>query len=739
LSNSFFNRAWWLLWLWRWMCLFLVMGGNTACAAPEDGSTRLTAQAQALAPDSPRYGLNLGGPSSWGAEQLLSNIVANPGFEAILDRSIAIVAQPTSSGWVEADPWVQRSNGFWRGAQATVLSGVLAGLSLTVVDHQVSAPDQAGRFLADTPLLGLKAGDAISLLQARSATMNAAPARWWAQGGVMTRAGTRPQGLGQQVAVLRASLTGGAAQLSSYVDTLERAGRLLPVQGAWRLSFWVRAVDAPARLRWRFAREGQTVFTDESLTVQTEWTLIERVFNADEAPQGIGNLSLGFTVDQGELELDDVYLGETGQGLAGFRQALVYTLKALSPGYLRDWQGQLGDTALNRFASDEARQPVRYRQGDSEVLQTYSVPQLLALSAHIGAQPWLILPSTLSVAEAQDFGRRLRVAMHEHAFTEVLLEFGNENWNPLFRPAGLSQPAIHADAAKRALLAAKAGFYASGTEKAPQLRLVVNARVGDPALSTWAQGLSWADRIAVAPYFMHSVSDTTPVTDALGLAFEAARQPPAGAALTWPAELRGKQAHYELNWHTTEGDMSAFKRNTLVAGAASGSVLAAHLLTHTLQGVREQAVYSVAGFDVFSVQKESVHLFGVVRDLGRAGRWRPTGWVLAGLNLAAGGAVFATDCQGTSCDKVVAAVFQGQQGGRRWAIVNTQAQRMNLRLTQACAQGVPVSAWLDGSVIERHNEEETPQVEAQTASVHCEGTDAHVPLAAYSTLVLIER
>jgi hypothetical protein len=61
----------------------------------------------------PRYGLNLGGSGSWGAEQLRSNILNNPGFEPVLDRTLLIVSEKRFHRFADDNSWLARTDGFW--------------------------------------------------------------------------------------------------------------------------------------------------------------------------------------------------------------------------------------------------------------------------------------------------------------------------------------------------------------------------------------------------------------------------------------------------------------------------------------------------------------------------------------------------------------------------------------------------------------------------------------------------
>jgi hypothetical protein len=691
--------------------LALALGLALAASVAAAGEIELAAEALPLRKNLPRYGINLGGPSAWGAEQLLANILANPGFEPVIERSIILVDSAAGTHFTERDAWAFRPDDFWVGATGKVLTGPATGLTFVIVRQA------AGVYAIDRDVRGLAAGDAISIR--RTSHVNAAPARWWHEGSVSTVAGSGVSA-GTTFARLVAQ-AGRQARLASYVDTLGRAGRLLPVDGRWRLAFRVRAgSDGNARLRVRFAREGGQVFIDRTISPGRDWASMAWTFDAAESLAGGGPLALSFTVESGSVDLDDTYLGESDPGPGGFRRAVVTTLQALAPGYLRDWQGQLGDTADNRTAPPHQRRPVRYRPGAAEILHTYSAPEFLELAAAVGARPWLILPSTFGVDDAEAFGRRIRVAVDRLKLPEIIIEYGNENWNPLFRPGGIAEPARHGEAAARAFAAFRRGFGGG----IPVIA-TVNARSGDAggqkALAAAATG---ADRLAVAPYFAYAPAAGGSLDSALADIFaEAASFPEI------PAGLRLAAA--EVNLHATGGAADTRRRDAIVAGAAAGPALAARLITGSLAGLREQAAYSLAGFDAFADNGGTVRLFGIVRDLASAGRWRPTGLAVAQLNRITGGDLHRVRCAGTGCTRITAAYFS--TAGGAWALINGGERAQPVRLRGACARGMPAGELLDGSSPERTNEDGVT-VEFARPMLRCNGADALATLPPFSLL-----
>ncbi|QZA78954.1 hypothetical protein K4H28_06025 [Deefgea tanakiae] len=650
--------------MWRfWLSLIFV--ANMSLAA-----TLSLKPYQPLSNESlPRFGLNLGGPSYWGAEQLRANIVRNPGFEPLLDRSLVIVDRMDGRQITDRDAWVARPDGFWIGGQFQVLTGAQAGKSGRIRDYRRNAAGP-GLFWLDDDLNRVQIGDAISV--EKTGKLAGVP-QWWPEGRASLVAAASPSG-GQYALRLQSS-SAQTARVSSYFDTLGgSAGRLLPVIGEWQLSFRVRMPRTGAKLVVRFARDGAEPFVSKSFTPTPDWQTIHLTWQGSEALIAkAAPLSLSLSSEgDGEIWLDDVYLGEAPTQVGGFRRAVVESLKALKPGYLRDWQGQLGDRVLNRFASELVRQPIRYRVGDSESFFAYSIPELFALCAQVQASPWVIGSPTWSAAEWQEFGRMLRVAADQQKLTEVVLEFGNENWNAIFRPAGLTNVNQHREAADRAFAAAKRGFGAGRS-----LITVVNAPFLWPDSPGPILASTQADRVAVAPYFFYEVQ----AKDSLQVNRRKALQSQSDVLNKQQQRTvaSGKKlAIYEVNFHSTLGNASAKERNQVLTTSISGVALARHLLDATLVGVREQAVYSLAGFS-FKLNDGlgDVALFGISRDLSVAQRFRPTGMALAMLNDVAGGQPWRYQCQGDAevCSQFVVLGFSDTpQSPTRVAIVNATTQ-----------------------------------------------------------------
>ncbi|MBE9609564.1 hypothetical protein [Chitinilyticum piscinae] len=697
-----------------WLAIMLLAGAQAAVLEPAGPLETAI---------SPTFGVNLGGSSYWGAEQLRANIVRNPGFEPLQERSLVIVDKLDGGRITDRDAWASRPDALWTGGRYQVLTGQHAGQSGAIRDYR-RREGQAGQFWLDPALPAAQPGDAISV--GKSGRLVPIP-QWWSQGRVSLVAYQN----GQHAARLLVQ-PGQPASLVSHFDTLGgQAGRLLPVSGEWVLRLKARTENGKVRLLARFARNGQPPFVQQTVDPAAQWQMLEWRFSSHELPAGPpAPMALSLeAVGDGEIWIDEVYLGEAASSAGGFRRAVLDSLKLLAPGYLRDWQGQLGDTVANRFVGEFHRQPVRYRPGDAETFYPYSIPELFELCAATGSRPWVIGPTTLSAEEWREFALRLRQEADRHQLDEVVLEFGNENWNALFRPAGLTDVAKHREAVERAFAAARQGFG-----KGRRLLTVANAPFLWPDSPGAIVNANGVDRIAVAPYFMYELGHRGDLTaqrrEALSSQLERLAQQQSRV------RAAGKRlAVYEINFHTTLGEASAVERNRILASSIAGVGLARQLLEARLAGVRELAVYSLAGYSVrLDAGKGDVALFGITRDLAASGRWRPTGLALQQLNELGPGVAWRVQCRGAGCADLVLLGLAAAPGAvpQRYAILNSGSGIVNVEL--ACS-GALRRSLLDGR-LPGSNEGQRMEIQLQRSTLACQSGRANDRIPAESLVVL---
>jgi hypothetical protein len=616
------------------LLLFACIGGGITVAWMYRplSDVEATVTASVLAHDVKPFGVNLGNWTFWGAEQLSANVLKNPGFEGLIDGAIAI---PTRNGFDTFDDgpnWLARDDGFWEGAMYDIRAGQQAGKQGHVVHSLKKGPGGLPSFSVGRGEPVPDFGSAVALVKD---TEDKLPAQWWysrSTGNSFAPAPgqIRPGSPGRRS--LRIGAVGGDyAEVASYFDTIsERGGKMLPLNGQWKLSFWARVEDGQASLKVLLRRGKSPPFLSSEVPLSTAWRNIGLSFNGkDDGPAATVSLRLQVQgKPAGHVLIDDVDLRRAQDAGKPFRSEVVDVLRSLHPGYLRDWQGQLGDTLENRIAPALARKSYRYRPGqdDSQTDFGYGIGDFLELAEDVGAAPWIIIPPTFTDAECAGLGDYLAGRTFP-AGQQILVEFGNESWNDLFRPAGITDPYMYSQAADRCFAALRP--HATGVP----IRTVIGTQFANPArMAAYAEESRGADVLAVAPYFAYTIPAGLSLSARIPLLFEP-QIAKLTAAVHTAASVRKELATYEVNLHSVEGDASEAERLPLVAGIASGSALAKSMLDALSRGIRKQCVYTLSGFDAGSRSgKEFTPLWGIVRDLGPTRRLRPTGLALQLMN-----------------------------------------------------------------------------------------------------------
>jgi hypothetical protein len=636
------------------------------CSAQAPVSDRVVDAVIARSPsirDTPRIGLNLGVWTSWGAEQLSANVLMNPGFEGIIDRALVTVHDAGGDRFSDDTDWLARQPGFWNHAAFHVLTGRHAGANGTILRSGLSA-GRASFQIAD-PLPGLAPGDIVAVSKTDDQQL---PTQWWLTGSghAVDPSSIRPGSPGRRSLRIPPS-----AAATSYLDAIgDRAGKLLPLHGEWALSIWVRSATASGKLRVQIDRAGSPAFLNVIVPLDTEW----REYRWSIRPVDTGSpatLAVRFVneSDSADLWLDDTSFHPKTANPTGFRDEVVETLRTLRPGYLRDWQGQLGDTLSNRVAPAHARRATRYRPGGPDATEfAYSLPDFLALCHEIDANPWIVLPTTFSSAEWAEAGALLRAEADRYGFREVVVEFGNENWNELFRPAGILEAGALTEAAGTAFTRLLAG---SGQD--PRIRPVLSG-----SFSNLSQHETLWERtppsilLAFAPYWAYDPQQPR------------AFFPDDHSRRLRTLSNRHQTAIYEMNAHSLSGSAPAETVNQILAAPATAAAMAWNAIGALEAGVERICIYTLAGFDTHGEGKgRLIHLFGITRDLAGPNRFRPEGDALVLFNQAIRGDYHAVET--TSAD-VRAAAFAGEDGWRV-LLVSRSASPRRVRLVFPNASG----------------------------------------------------
>ena len=75
---------------------------------PSSPHSLLTVGPQPMIRNIPRIGVNLGGWTSYGAEQFRQNVIAKPGFEPLVEGRILEVSNPTAKTFEDDVNWVEK-------------------------------------------------------------------------------------------------------------------------------------------------------------------------------------------------------------------------------------------------------------------------------------------------------------------------------------------------------------------------------------------------------------------------------------------------------------------------------------------------------------------------------------------------------------------------------------------------------------------------------------------------------
>jgi hypothetical protein len=436
------------------------------------------------------------------------------------------------------------------------------------------------------------------------------------------------------------------------------------------------AVEGNAMLRVSFGREHAKAFFARSREQAPMWRKTTLEFEAnDDGPNGV--LQLQFSASGGSVRLDDVSLTREGDGAFPFRKEVVKTLERMRPGYLRDWQGQLGDSLSNRLATQFARRASRYRSDNpNDTHYEYSIPEFLLLCHCVSSSPWIVLPTTFSDDESRRLGEYLRIAERRFHFREILVEFGNENWNPLFSAAGIQDPDRHTEAAARAFY-----YLRQGAGPSTPIRTVINAQYANATSFEKVARRADTDIVAVAPYFAYDLQAKATPDQIDSILFGSAEETLRHLSSVAAANHK-EMAVYEVNLHTVSGTATKAERDQFVLAPAAGSALAKRIIESMLSGVRSQCVYSLSGYDSFTSDgKGLVQLWGVARDLAAAPRLRSTGLAVELLNQSVQGEVHRVSPDQNHSDTGITAIaFRGSLGWSA-AIVSSRASETVVSLT----------------------------------------------------------
>lgn len=695
------------------MTAALLLSCGDAESRPEDIQAALRSSAQLRFPatptqrDVPRIGLNMGGWTFYGAEQIMSNVLKNPGFEGRIDRIVIQSRQPDGRFVEDDNQWTGAEDHFWDGADFEVVTGQASGLKGKVSESRQRGDNDYPQYLLDRPATNVMAGDAIVFSRQE---VPARPPHWWVS--------TPNQAyLTQSVATTRPGSPGRSAlhmtvrpddrtEIYSFLDSSGApAGRLMAVNGKWHFSLWLKALAGAPDVRFSLKR-GTTRLFEQTVRPGSGWQQYDVDFTGDEMPATGANDALQLTLSVGgvgaAVAVDDLALGPVTSG--AFRPEVVTMLQRLRPGYLRDWQGQLGDTIENRLASPWQRQSSRYHWSeDGNFL--FGLDEFVELCAQVGAMPWVIIPSTVTDNELALLSGFVQRKQQTHHFKRWVLEFGNENWNPLFRPGALVNDNTHAERARVIFTRLKTQLPSVPTQ------YLINIQPANP-------GRSWPEAdaarqtgaaLATAPYYFREMHTGASDTETLANLFpqdEAAFLREFNGLTETPLWL------YEYSLHTDGGSAGFNERERAITGLASGYSLAARALSFYNQEVVNHAVYSLS--QIYGFARENpvdgsrlVPLWGITRDFAFP-TMRPTGLAVELINRAIGGDMYRLSCSSNGTGNCAGLLALGFVDGQNTSVVvsNPTSSPRSLLINWS-GKRLPPDTWqtLEASSLWTNNEE----------------------------------
>jgi hypothetical protein len=684
-----------------------------------------------------RIGMNLSYWTTYGAGQYMKNVLKNPGFEGNIDRITVTVSKVSKDSFSDGKD-LGMKDGHYDGAMFEVRSGNAAGTQGRIKRSVKAGDDGLPQYYPEQmPCLAIN--DVITIT--KFFDPDPQQMHWWVSANSIPLIGVQkgdvhPNSTGEWTAVL-APLKNTSAELNYYLDDAGEAAKtkFLPVEGTWRLSFWIKG--SGASLQASFRRIGTTPFLTKTIQPSSQWQQISWDFDPDDNGSS-GTLQLSFiaqAITEGaKILIDDVFLGplQKSNPESTWRQETVEMIKSFKPSWLRDWQSQLGDAFENRIADPFKRKTYRFRLygGEGDITFSYSIPDFLQLCDQVQANPWMIIPPTFSDKELTQFGEFLKNHAGKSRFQEIILEFGNENWNWIFRSEGIPIPKSHGPVADRAfhLIAAAAGPEV-------HMRRVINGQFANPSItSQFAADAKNYDAMAVAPYFFDKMdrggtqesymkelfADHTKFYDEIAQAMQ---------------KMNKKLMVYETNLHTINGTAPAADREPYVAGAASGTALAKTLIEGCYRQADPQIVFCLAQYDTrLSEAEGSTKLWGVVRDIGSTKRIRPTGLAVQMLNEVLGGSLHKMN---SSNDKLTMAAFR-KHGKCSAAIASADPESVMLEIIfPDDGNAMPTVAKVLEAASPTETNEEENKVKIQQKGIRIEGRKLFLSLPPYGFATLL--
>jgi hypothetical protein len=623
------------------------------------GVTDIAITDAVLQPAVERLGINLSEGDYFDSGMILKNLVArDPGFEGGSYRSILRCVHPEATRCVDEDTGSVWPKDFWQGGSYEWMTGPFEGRTGRVTGSSAAAHDVGA-------VLQLESADgsasqkspAPAYLVVHKDLPGDATAGWWPKTEGAATLTTEfhdlsPHTQGKQ-AVRMSAGDGAYATLSAFFDST--AGHtFLRLHGRYRLSFRAKAVSG-STMHVELNRQSQpgTKFLSEDVALENQWQDMHLDFDAKDVAAhsltdaaAVGTVALTFSVTKATVLLDDVSLEAMDGDPANttvFRDEVVDALRAYHPGVLRFMENDtgLGNSVGNLLAPAGARLRAGYGPWSTEQEDVgFGLPEFLALCAAVHADPWIVVPASVSAAEMQELVRYL-VSAWSAKFGRIHLELGNEEWNGVYKGETIEYPE---DYGHRIGVIFRAARQSKGFE-ASKFDLIAGGQAAWPGRNQEILAHADAeDSLAIAPYLLHNIPAAASTDAVFGALFAQPEQMVREGEIAQNIQVAKPVAvnFYETNLHTTEGTPTQATLDAVVPSIGAGVAMASEMLQSMRAGVRSQALFALPGWGYKRSDGLLVKLWGTVVDMGVTNRRRPQFLAVSLVNAAVHGAMTAT-------------------------------------------------------------------------------------------------
>ncbi len=219
------------------------------------------------------------------------------------------------------------------------------------------------------------------------------------------------------------------------------------------VSFWAKS-DGIQKVRVKIHNVlGPTVNITNDITMYTD--NVWHKYNWEFYGQYGYSISLMLTInndkdEKGSIWFDDISFMDIVDSASNYVcKNLVDIVKEANFEVLRNWGGSFGKGNLESGIHSMFERPM-HTGGESYEQWEYGLPEFLELCKLTGANPWIVIPWSFLPQDASDLMEYLggergtywgnkRILDGQSTpwlqiFDKVYLEFGNETWNPTFRP-----------------------------------------------------------------------------------------------------------------------------------------------------------------------------------------------------------------------------------------------------------------------------------------------------------------